>query len=265
MSPDRTTGFGMSTGTEQEIAKRAGFTAKSWRDIRLMVNFPENVAGLRILDIGAGGSDITAHLLERGAEAYALDPKYADPQSLKGKFDDLYQRLGKIGATNGQHAKEAEAVLENQQRSMAQNPEKYVAAYATQLPFPDNYFDLVFSVSCMFSHIDENSKALMAAAREAIRVTKPGGQIQLVPLAFFEGESADISEIRSANQQELYFWLPTQKDLKVAIGNGPSLIITKGRVAQLPNPLVAADSMPMTRQVRRQLEREQKKKRSVSK
>lgn len=260
MSPDRTIRFGMSTGTEQEIAKRAGFTAKSWWDIRLMVQFPEDVAGLRILDIGAGGSDITAHLLGLGAEAYALDPKYADPSSLRGKLDDLYQRLSKIGATNNQDVKDAEAVFANQQKSMTQNPEKYIAAYATQLPFPDDYFDLVFSVSCMFSHIDESSKALMEAAREAIRVTKPGGQIQLLPLASFEGEPDDISDIRAANQQELYFWLPTQKDLKFTIERSRNLIITKGPVAQLPDTLAPADSRP-SRQVRRQLEREAKKSR----
>lgn len=260
MSPDRKISFGMSTGTEQEIAERASLTAKPWRDISMLINFPERVSGLRILDIGAGGSDATAHLLELGADAYALDPKYSDPASLRKKLNRLHQYLTNKGAVSSQHVEEAQAAFEAQQKSMTKDPERYISAYATELPFPDNHFDLVFSVSSMFSHVDENAQALMQATREAIRVTKPGGEIQFSPMGFFEGESQEISDIRAANQQEVYLWLMIQEDLTVAIKQYGNLTIVKGRTLQPTQaPILHKDQEPMSRQARRKREREKRK------
>src|SRR5947199_17558 len=52
-----------------------------------------DVTGQKILDIGGGLSDATAHLISQGADATALDPAYDDPDGLRKKSDQYLSLL----------------------------------------------------------------------------------------------------------------------------------------------------------------------------
>jgi hypothetical protein len=70
-------------------------TARPWQIVSTLVPFPVGVAGLGIVDVGAGGSDAVAALLTRGANAYAVDPRY---RSLPGLVRDVQAYLARQAA-----------------------------------------------------------------------------------------------------------------------------------------------------------------------
>jgi len=106
----------------------------------------------RILDVGCGVGIIISMLIKDGYDAYGIDlPSLA-------KF---WVKLG----NDSQH---------------------FFCGDATQLPFPDNFFDVVFSLG-VIEHIgtkighctlsDNYLEARQQYANEILRVTKPGGRI----------------------------------------------------------------------------------------
>lgn len=102
--------------------------------------FNGNVGGKKILELGAGsGSDIVS-LAQDGAKGYALD---FSNESIK--TTEYWMKKKKVNI---------EAVQAN----------------IKKIPYPDNYFDLVYSVGLM-----EHFKNLIPLLKEQTRVIKPGG------------------------------------------------------------------------------------------
>lgn len=99
---------------------------------------------IKILDCGGCSSAIDFYLAERGFQVVSVD-------------------LNDFLVFNGNHiAKKKQLPLEN------------IKADFTQLPFEDNNFDIVFSISVL-EHIDK--KVRVEAIQEMERVVKPGGFI----------------------------------------------------------------------------------------
>lgn len=106
----------------------------------------------RILDVGCGIGQEVSLLLKDGYEAYGID----------------LPNLSKFWAQQGN------------------DPHYFYSATATQLPFPDNSFDVVYSLG-VIEHIgtktghctlvDEYEQARQDYAHEILRVAKPGGRI----------------------------------------------------------------------------------------
>jgi SAM-dependent methyltransferase len=70
------------------------------------------------------------------------------------------------------------------------DPERIKNAPGEYLPFPDNHFDIVYS-SNVLEHVDDPAQVL----REAVRVLRPGGVMQIVCpnyLSYFDGHYAAI-------------------------------------------------------------------------
>lgn len=153
-------------------------SAKSFEDISKYIDIPEEVVDLRFLDIGAGGSDFTATLLERGADAYAVDHLYSSRSDLKGRMKKFFEASKKRGST---WLPKQEKAFERFYESIKNNPQRYKDASAEDLPFLNNYFDHVISVTCIGQYLDSNKNSLFTSLAEAIRVTKPEGMIQIFP------------------------------------------------------------------------------------
>lgn len=175
------------TPTEEDIVRFTPISARPWEFIKQVLVLPEYIKGLNILDVGGGSSDTTARLLEKGANAYALDPCYESDSDLEEKtrwyLEELtkWQMYGLTKMDSPESAKKQKEAFERFLVSRRKDIAHYVCASATSIPFGNNYFNLVFSAVCITGHFDVNKEIFFAAVKECLRVTKPGGLVQLFP------------------------------------------------------------------------------------
>lgn len=218
-------GEGIDISVEQKLFSQSHSSARSWQDIKEIVGFPREVKGMRILDIGGGGSEATAILLERGADAYAIDPRYEDKSQVRKSTIEYLLKLRKIvpnTSTWKKHIQSQHESLERFLRSIKKRSNHYKAAFASKIPFGDNYFDIVFSVNCITEYLDQEPETLIAAIAECVRVTKSGGQIHLFPFqdAYYPIATPNYDryyEIRTKNQDNLLELLSESRTLSFEI------------------------------------------------
>ena len=114
--------------------------------------------GLYCLDVGCGeGRHTLSAYLEPGVVSVGIDLGYADLQRARGRIDDMtdYHPQGQVAFMQGD---------------------------ATQLPFPDQFFDRVIC-----SEVLEHVPNFLAVLAELYRVLKPGGRLCVsVPRAWPE-------------------------------------------------------------------------------
>lgn len=184
------------------IARRAEVTGVGWRSLSRFYDLPADLRGLRLLDICAGMSDLAYRSREGGADAYALDIFYGDLRSLRLRHRENFAGIAKNVFHAHPHSEEARRIYVSYvagfEEGLKSRPCPYVAGSATELPFPASSFDLLTSFNGIFGTLDWDRALLLAALREAIRVLKPGGSVQLVPYQ----DGPVLSEAERDNQRE---------------------------------------------------------------
>ena len=158
---------------ESILAKKFGTTAAPGERTMHTFSIPENIKGLKILDVGAGASDFTAMALKRGADAYAIDFRYNN----RHDFIDYVKRT----LDSFHHDKEAYVSSKNFEQSFLKEPLRYQTAMATDLPFEDNSFDIIISQHLVLGYLDADIELLTKAVNESLRVLKKDGRLSLYP------------------------------------------------------------------------------------
>lgn len=114
---------------------------------------PEDFQGQEILNLGAGNSNLGDDLKQEGIEAVVTN------------VDIAYKPASDF----------REKILGKKKISL---PERPVAADMARLPFPDNSFDRVLST---FAIAWLPAEKKLAALREALRVIRPAGEVDIYP------------------------------------------------------------------------------------
>ena len=206
----------LATSYNREL-KAAPISANRADELSNLYILPENLAGLKILDLGGSQSNFCAYLVENGADAYSIDPLYSDLENLekrrrehflteveailpdlKGKLDPNDPRF-----VSGLEKDESTQVFK---RSIFYNPGRYISASFHALPFKDELFDIITSSYSIFGVATRDEVLLEAAFSEALRALKPGGTLQLIPVTFTPG----LSE--AENQNLINILRPFQSD-----------------------------------------------------
>jgi ubiquinone/menaquinone biosynthesis C-methylase UbiE len=207
------------------LAKQHAYDAE-WKDYK----------GKRILDVCSGVSDLTARLISYGADAYALDFGYAD-------LNNLLKRAGKIKLAHEISSSDQDQVNEEifkqpiildktshffssyrsyllQKikddlfiKSITKTPERYVAGFAHEIPFPSESFDAVVSSFGVFGVMDNDYDLLKLSVEEMIRVLQPDGHLRIVPLL---PNRKDFSETEKTNQKRLIQDLQKREDIIIS-------------------------------------------------
>ncbi|MFC4600080.1 class I SAM-dependent methyltransferase [Cohnella hongkongensis] len=157
-----------------------------------------------VLDVAGGAASFTASLHAKGVQAVAADPWYggdADEIAASG-FAELKTASDKVarmadqfdwsyyGSPEGQRAlRERSLALFAEDFRKADAGTRYVAAALPDLPFADDTFGLVLCSHFLFLYADQFDEDFhLAALRELIRVTRPGGQVRIYPLVTLKWE-----------------------------------------------------------------------------
>ena len=112
--------------------------------------------GMKILDVGCGGGSLSI--------AFAKQIKEGEVWGI-----DIWKKGDLLGNA-------PERTLENIKIEGVENIVKIKSADARNIPFPDNYFDIVSSVFTLHNIHPDREKAIF----EMIRVLKPGGILAIV-------------------------------------------------------------------------------------
>ena len=228
---------GKTNLTEQAIANVTAPSSEEWqRTFQAALIREEEVAGLKILDVGGGASDFTARLLELGADAYAIDPKYARMSLLKEhvRKNNSYYNTELLAVD----FKTLNKALERFKQSSMTHRDRYKAAFASAIPFPDNTFDIVFSQFAILGYLNVDISVLQAAAEECLRVTKPSGTVRLFP--FKEKQlkwDEAVNALRMKNDHRLLEHFQQRADVEsvttqVSRSKGNTLVIQKRSAAE---------------------------------
>lgn len=183
VSPTESETYRHIRSTEQRIADSLHLSATSADQARLVLELPEDVSNLTIVDLASGASPLVADLLAGGANAYGVDRLYRDLKKLKREVGTVIPNVLKNFPPN--HKKSQEERLKRNlatfTRSFAQSPDKYKGDWLTQLSFPDGFADYTVSLHGI-SDLAADFDVFSQAVSEALRITKIGGICMLFPL-----------------------------------------------------------------------------------
>ncbi len=144
-------GVGPWSGIYEHLAGAYDFVMASSGWHRMMDRYAlEGLAPGSLLDVGCGTGRLMKHAIGDGFEAYGIDP--------------------------------APAMVEEACESTGLGTDRVRIAQAEALPFDDGRFDVVLECGALI-HVPD----ITAAAREMIRVTKPGGVIRILDYAAPDG------------------------------------------------------------------------------
>ncbi len=187
---------------EQNLAVESFSTANSFEQTSKIIDFPRQVAGLTIVDIGAGASTCVAELREKGANALAVDYRYYNPKKLKRSVD---RKLADVPAILNERVNEARTNLgafftedleiSGQQQfvrlsrklrdrffyNLGLGRGQYIAALAGFLPIRSNSVDFVYSTQALSTFLLKEAEVFQSAMDETFRILKTGGEIQIQP------------------------------------------------------------------------------------
>lgn len=248
----------MSTERRSYIQSTYGSAAR-YELVADAIDFPKDVKGKVILDIGSSASNAVKRLNKLGARAYGIDfqyaglrnlvgsvePSFTDPNrwnfpvarhiepKLRGKEGELPkpeknpvkrflgwfgERLNDYGTwgPSANYLRRSEAVYREflQDFNSVHKVGQYIAARSEFLPFQDSSVDLIYSVEALSTFVIRDKDAFIQSMREALRVTKSGGQIQLDP--WYDQSNPFWSARELRNAQDLLRFLKN-KDITYSV------------------------------------------------
>jgi SAM-dependent methyltransferase len=178
----------------------------------------------RVLDVGCGIGQEVSMLLKDGYDAYGID----------------LPNLSKFWAHQGN------------------DPRHFFTATATELPFPDNSFDVVYSLG-VIEHIGTQTgqctlsnnyqEARQEYGHEILRVTKPGGRILIAcpnksfPIDIQHGPG---DELTSPNRIRSWIFCKTGMNIHSVWGRSHLLSYSEARMLFCPNRAISTfEALPL--------------------
>lgn len=194
---------------------------------------PEDVRGVKIVDLCAGTSNFTAALIDGGANALAVDILYSDPDWLLQRRRDSFMvhyvdedtKADDPDYIRALEDLESSFTYRHFTRSFKEHNKRYIAGSVHNLGLDDNSFDFAVSFNGVLGVTQEDYQLCQRAVEEAIRIVKPGGQVQLGPR--MAGSHQEAGRI---NEDSLISNLKERADLIVAQDFFPFHGLTAERV-----------------------------------
>lgn len=195
---------------ERKISRSLLPSAMPLAETVQVIDFPPELAGCRVLDIGGGASNATAWLRSRGAEAYAVDRLYGNLTALEREMRTVFTKLEELYLTHCGKAAwqkerpKIEASYREFMEDYARHASFYVHAFASSLPFPDGFFDMAFSTNCITHGLDKDFFVMKKCIEEGLRVVKAEGNLQIYPFSspYARGTSTSAQKLLGNTEYE---------------------------------------------------------------
>lgn len=146
--------------TVRSLSKDSFSTGIDLSLVRRLMLLPPNVRGSRIVDIGAGVSSLTAELRAEGADAYAVDAKYASETEIRESVHPVYQN----SRMTDMFFQDYHDHRDHYHRTLIGHE---------PLPFEDNSVDYILSGKFLSTILLNDWESFCRAYEECIRVLKP--------------------------------------------------------------------------------------------
>jgi SAM-dependent methyltransferase len=187
------------SGWFQRIFEPETYGIRAWEyGILLSILSDKCVENLKILDIGTGPSLLPEYLANLKAEVISLDIK------------EISKPWSKL----------------------VNYPFKFIKADMCQMPFKDNQFDLVISISAI-EHLDDWTKT-KTALKEMFRVTKNNGKIYLTTDFYLPRQKTDNWNQSDGKPKEAYSWDKLSKFVEILKVDGFNVNESKKLILSSP-------------------------------
>ncbi|HUQ84837.1 MAG TPA: class I SAM-dependent methyltransferase [Candidatus Limnocylindrales bacterium] len=185
------------------------------RSVARVINFPRKIKGKVIVDIGSGASNMVARLRKKGAIAFGVDIGYSNIDRLIKNADyysrdrTFWQEERKVGEKKftldypfdpsttswASFGIDQKALLDFSNDARDTENSSYIAADARALPFPDESVDFAYSNLALTIFLSKDRNAFLRSVHEAVRILKPGGELQLFD--WISGDDWSSAQIRN--------------------------------------------------------------------
>ena len=162
---------------------------------------PERMKGMRVVDIAAGGSDLTARFCELGADAVAIDPSYDDRDIFVARSSDFIgflDEIDEVERTARRQSMPPNVIIVDRPsdkndnprvtnrsanarflEDWAAHPERYITGSAIDLPLPDRSADLVLNLNFLSNLHEVLPEFALATVWEGIRILRKSGSMKI--------------------------------------------------------------------------------------
>ncbi len=211
----------LDVSTVKYLGETTKVSGNKLEDLYKVFKLPENLNGIKVLDICTGQSDFADWLSQQGAKACAIDYLYQNIQALNQKrmetLVETVQRSWGLDVDNSQVEMTSKNELNKFTAMLESRRTTYITASAHALPFQDGSFDIAISFSGIFGVLDHDKRIASVCVNEALRVLKKNGKLQLAPALI----GPDFSDQQIKNQREIFDDFRRDKRLKVSFSRRP--------------------------------------------
>jgi hypothetical protein len=225
-----------------------------------VIEFPENVRGLTIVELCSGASNIVKSLSDQGANAYGVDVLYKQPfkrveRTVQESLDSFHRKANKARKSiqgvdlanvsdfavainpdllnakvnDSSYDRASQQAAEEFLKDFLKNRSRYVGNLASNLSFlEDDSVDFMFSIQGVSKFLASDLDVLNGVVNEALRVLKRNKELHLYPWrgrqeAFWNSSSLQnlIAFERSLDQAS------TEHKNELTSGEGNRLIVIK--------------------------------------
>lgn len=133
-----------------------------------------------VLDVGGGGSSVTARLLSQGYDAYALDPLYTSRKVALEVIGHSFAGIAMSAMISGSEDElnEQKASFATFEKSIKRKPKRYVGESILDTNIEEDRFGTVLSFAMVETYLAEAGTAVFEKAlRQMARITHPGGKV----------------------------------------------------------------------------------------
>lgn len=178
---------------EQRLIESLGSTTSNFAKVSRCIEFPFPITRQTIIDLGAGASSVPVELAKRGANVFAIDYRYSQPEALqqtsKGFIDEIDRAIKSplmvLSGKSADLARQKQDFIDSRERFFqdfeSPHPKaNYLAASFRKIPFPDNTFTFAYSIGTLTDYSLE-PELLLIMVEEGLRVLGNRKELHVSP------------------------------------------------------------------------------------